>query len=584
MCSSPHSKLRLYRRLSSYLTGYWSLFFITIFAMIVVAATGPIFTWLLKPLIDEGFVVKNIHAMRWIPWAIIGIFALRGIANFINEYTSSYLSSHLVKTIRLEMFHKLVTLPASFFHNNGQGRTISRIISDANQISEAGFNVITILAKDGVTVLALLSLLLYLNWQLTIITIIVLPIIGLCMRWVSKRLRKLAHSNQEYVGKMTQTLSESIDGIKIVKVYNGQDYEKQRFENSAHLIQKNLITQSIASALNTGLTQLLFSITLALILYFSALKAAQNTFSTGDFVTFLSSMIMMFDPIKRMTNIVNSLQRGFAAAESVFSFLDEKEETDHGTLTLSKQPGDIIFDHVHFQYPDHPNSILNQFNLTIPQGKITALVGESGCGKTTLIHLILRFFDINSGSIQIDGIDTRQYTLQSLRSRTALVSQDIVLFNDTIARNIAYGCSKHVPESEIIQAAKAANAWSFIEKLPKGIHTHIGENGLKLSGGQRQRLAIARALLKDAPILILDEATSALDTESERLVQSALENLMIGRTTIIVAHRLSTIEKADKIVVMHQGKIVEQGQHQQLLNQKSRYADLYALQFLNKPK
>ena len=519
----------LYKRLIPYLRGLWKYFAISVAAMLVVGVTGPAFAALIKPIINEGFVAKNLIAMTWVPLAIVGLFILRGIANYINEYTSSYLSSMLVQQMRTDLFAKLMSLPVGYFSGHSRGRTMSRITNDATKITKAGFNIITVVAKDGITVLGLLGWLFYLDWRLTLITFVALPIIGWCIRIINRRLRGLAHINQKVMGQIMQILSESIDGIRVVRVYGGQNYEEKRLGQQNNQLRLNTIKQASAGALSSAVTQLLIAVSLSLILYFAAQRAVHADFTAGDFMSFLTAMLMMFDPIKRMTSVMGDLQSGLAAAHSVFTFLDEAEEVDEGKLIMPKQPGDIQFDNVVFAYPQTEKNI-------------------------------------------------RDYQLRSLREQMALVSQDVVLFNDTIGRNIAYG-DKDVDEDAIIAAAKAANAWSFIERLPEGLHTMIGEHGLKLSGGQRQRLAIARALLKDAPILILDEATSALDTESERLVQAALETLMQNRTTIVIAHRLSTIEQADNIVVMHEGNIAEQGKHAELLAQGGRYATLHALQF-----
>lgn len=573
------SSWQLYRRLLGYLKDYWKIFLLALFSMLVVAITMPAFGYLLKPLINEGFVDKNMEKMVWLPMAVVGLFLIRGVFNFINEYCTTYLSSHLVQRLRGEMFGKLMRLPSAYFSNNASGRVMSRILSDVNQITEAGFNVITVLAKDGVSVIGLFCLLLYLDWKLTLITFAVLPMVALSVRVVSKRLRKLSQSNQLYLGQMMQVLGESIDGARVVKVYGGQKYECNRFDNVATQVRRNIVKQASASSFGTGFTQLMASIALAVIVYMAANQASNTDFSAGDFMSFLSSMIMMFDPIKRMTGVMQSLQRGLAAAESVFGFLDEPEEVDGGLQRLGNKPGDIEFVDVVHRYPEAERNSLNGINLTVPQGKVIALVGASGCGKTTLANMLPRFFNPTEGVVKISGVDIREYTLESLRAQMALVSQDVVLFNGSVAGNIAYGSLNKVSEADIIDAAKAANAWEFIKNMPQGLQTEIGENGLKLSGGQRQRLAIARALLKNAPILILDEATSALDNESERLVQTALETLMQNRTTIVIAHRLSTIEKADSIVVMHEGKVVEQGTHQELLARGGRYADLHSLQF-----
>ena len=578
---TPHttaSSLALYRRLFGYLKNYLRIFALAVLGMVVVAATGPIFAWLLKPLINEGFVEKNLSAMRWVPLAIIGLFILRGIFNFINEYSTSYLSGHLVQQIRREMFAKMLKLPAGYFSQHSSGRIMSRIMNDASQITEAGFNVVTVTAKDGITVVGLLCFLLYLDWQLTIITLVMIPVLAWCVRQVSKRLRQLSRESQQYVGQMTQVLDESITGERVIKVYGGQEHEKNRFDETAINVRRNGVKQTAANSFSTAVTQLMIATALAAILYLAAARAASDSFSAGDFMSFLSAMLMMFDPIKRMTGISSSLQRGLAAAESVFQFLDEPVEPDNGTETLSEHTGDIELVNVSHHYEGAARNSLDNINLHIPNGSVVALVGASGCGKTTLANLLPRFFDPTAGEVRIGGLDIREYSMASLRKQMALVSQDVVLFNGTVAENIAYGRFNADPD-DIEAAAKAANAWEFISAMPQGLQTEIGQNGLKLSGGQRQRIAIARALLKNVPILILDEATSALDTKSERLVQSALDKLMQQRTTLVVAHRLSTIEQADKIVVMHEGRIVEQGKHAELLAKGGRYADLYRMQF-----
>lgn len=568
----------LYKRLLGYLKNYLPLFGLSVFSMLVVAATMPLFARLIKPLIDEGFVAKNMDMANWLPFAIVGLFVVRGVFNFINEYTTSYIAGHLVQTIRQELHGKLLRLPNDYYNQNNSGRVINRIMGDAAQITEAGFNVITVLAKDGVSVAALLVYLMYLDWQLTLITLVTLPVVAVCVKTVSKRLRKLSAENQQIGGAMLQTLNESVQGSRVIKIYGGEQQERSRFNLLAQEVRRNGVKQTAVGSASSGITLLLASIALSLILYLAAKQAQSADFSAGDFMSFLTAMIMMFDPIKRMTGIMNSLQRGLAAADSVFQFLDEPEESNQGKIMLPESTGDIAFENITYTYQNAEKSSLNGINLTVPKGKIYALVGASGCGKTTLVNMLPRFFDPDSGSIRIGGTDIRDFTLQSLRERMALVSQDVVLFNGSIADNIAYGAQKQADEADIIAAAQAANAWEFIQALPQGLQTQIGENGAKLSGGQRQRIAIARALLKNAPILILDEATSALDNESERLVQAALENLMHNRTTIVIAHRLSTIENADQIIVMHEGRIIEQGTHAELSARGGRYADLSRLQ------
>lgn len=570
---------RVYRRLLAYIQRYWKVLILSLVSMTIAALTEAAFARLLKPLIDGGFVSKDPDTIRWVPLAIIGVFMLRGLTSFINEYTASWLTGRLVQTLREEMFAKLLRLPVSFYDESQSGRLISRIANDVNQVTEAGFNVITVAVKDGVTTLGLLALLLYTDWQLTLICFVVMPAVTACMHFVGKRLRGLARENQLRMAQMTQVVSESIDCQKVVKIYGGESYEIGRFHEAADALRRNQVKQSAASSANTGVTQLMIACALAAILYFAALRAQHGDFSAGDFMSFLTAMMLLFAPIKRITGISQALQRGLAAAETIFQFLDEPEEKNTGAAMLHKTRGELEIVNLSFSYPGVEKRALQQINLAIRAGETVALVGSSGSGKTTLASLVPRFYEPDSGQLLLDGKPLADYALPALRQQIALVSQDVVLFNDTVAANIAYGALNQVSREQVIEAARAANALDFIEALPQGFDTEIGENGTRLSGGQRQRLAIARALLKNAPLLILDEATSALDTESERLVQAALDNLMKNRTTLVIAHRLSTIEQADRIVVMHQGEIVETGTHQSLLAAEGFYARLHSMQF-----
>ncbi len=579
--SDPHAidSFGLYKRLFGYLKQYWKLFALSLLALAVAAATEPAFARLMKPLVDGGFVERDGASMIWTPLAIVGLFLLRGVTSFINDYSTTWLAGHLVMRLREEMFEKLLRLPVSYYDDNASGRVLSRIAYDVNQVTEAGFNIITVTVKDGITILGLLTLLFYTDWQLTLICLTMIPVVGVSIRFVGRRLRALSRQNQATMGQMTQVLGESIDCQRVVKVYGGEKYEAQRFMRSANQLRLNGVKQAATTSSNTGITQLIVSVALAVIIYFASVRASHNQFTAGDFMSFLTAMIMLFAPVKRITSINQSLQKGLAAAESVFGFLDEAAEHDPGQRELGRAQGKIEFRQLQFRYPNAERDALAELNLQIRPGETVALVGSSGSGKTTLVNLLPRFYDPSAGQILLDDVPLTELRLANLRSQIAMVSQDVTLFNDSVAANIAYGRLEQVSREQIIEAARAANALDFIEAMPQGLDTLIGENGVRLSGGQRQRLAIARALLKNAPVLILDEATSALDTQSERLVQAALERLMENRTTIVIAHRLSTIENADRIVVMNQGQIAEMGSHADLLARNGLYANLHRLQF-----
>ena len=569
----------LYARLMRHVRPYWRVFALGVLGVVVVAATEPALPALLKPLLDGVFVNKDAAVIRWTPVFIVGLFVIRGLAEYVAQYALNWVGNRLVMDLRRTMFSKLLSLPARYYDDQASGNLISKLTFDVMQVTTAATSVLMAIFRESLVIIGLLGWMLWLNWKLTLLALVMVPVIVLVVRTISVRLRNTSRNVQTQMGEMTQVIQETIEGHRVVKLFGGQAYEQQRFDTQTNNVRRQLMRQVAATAANVPIVQFIAALALAIMIYLATEQSRAEEITVGGFVSFVTAMLMLTAPLKRVTSVNEPLQRGLAAAESVFTLIDQTGETDAGHVDPGAAHGEIRFEQVRFAYGDDGRVALDGIDLAIAPGETVALVGASGSGKTTLANLVPRFYVPTAGRILLDGHDIADLRLASLRANIALVSQDVVLFNDTVAANIAYGVMKDTARADVIAAAEAAHAMEFIRQMPQGLDTLIGENGVKLSGGQRQRLAIARALLKNAPVLILDEATSALDTESERHVQAALEVLMRGRTTLVIAHRLSTIEKAHRIVVLDAGRIAESGTHAALLARDGLYAKLYRNQF-----
>lgn len=586
--TSPKSPIptsrELYLRLLKYVRPYWKMLALGLLLSAIAGLMEPILPALMQPLIDNGFAGKDPDSLvQRAPWAvpalIVVLFALRGVITFCAGYSMAWVQARVINDIRQQMFDHLVHLPMTYFERYPSATLITRITNDVNNIGNAATGAGVTLVRESLTMLGLLGYLLYLNPILTVITLLVAPFIAWVTRMISTRLRNMSRASQEGLGVMTQSLQESILCQKVLKIFGGEAQESRRFGRINDRMRGYAMRTAVAASAGSPLVHIFVSLAVATVVYMAMMQAASGAATVGSFVSFITAMLMLLAPLRSLAGINLTLQRGIAAAESVFSLLDEKAEADAGTLEVQRVEGNVTFEAVGFRYPRGETDALSDVNLHIPAGKTLALVGASGGGKTTLVNLLPRFYRATSGRILIDGVDTETMSLKSLRRQIAFVSQDVMLFDDTVAANIAYGTMADADQAAIEQAAKAAHAHDFIMAMPNGYQTNIGENGNRLSGGQRQRLAIARALLKNAAVLILDEATSALDSESERQVQQALEELMKNRTTLVIAHRLSTIERADTIAVMQHGRLMEMGDHATLLAKDGIYARLYRMQY-----
>ena len=569
----------VFRRLVGLVFGHKPTLALAVVAMAIAAGTDAALARLTGKLVDVGLIDRDLGAGMWLPLAFVGLIALRGVAGFASSILLNRISQSVLIGLRAQMFDKLLAWPHPAFERTPSGVLTSKFVNEASNALNAAAEVMSTAVRDSLTVLALLAVLLYYSWQLTLAALVVAPVIGFALRAFSRRLRVLAAGSQEMLGELTRAVQEAHDGSRVIKVYGAQQQERERFGRINQSLRRFATKMQVAWSAATPVTQTVSAIGMALLFSLALWQAREGALSAGEFVTFLAAALMMLNPIRGLASLSGPLARMMAAGESVFALIDSAQEEETGTRSIDRADGRVTFDRVEFAYPGGAAAALSGVSLDIAAGETVALVGPSGSGKTTMINLLPRFLEPTAGEIRIDGVPIRELTRDSLRRQLALVSQDVVLFDDTIAANIAFGLRRGASPEAIRAAADAAYLLPFIESLPQGFDTRIGENAVRLSGGQRQRLSIARALLKDAPILLLDEATSALDSESERFIQTSLDRLMRGRTTIVVAHRLSTIEAASRIVVLDAGRIVEVGRHLELLARGGLYSHLHRIQF-----
>ena len=574
------STFKTFKRLFPTISQYkWGLI-VGAVALVLNALVDSGLIYLLKPLLDEGFGQADHGFLKLMAVLVVLFILMRGITNYIASYCLAWVSGKVVMTLRRNIFQHLMYMPVSYFDQNPVGRSLSRVTYDTEMVANSSSHVLVTIVREGVYLISLFVVMIYTSWQLSVVLFVLAPIIGMLIAIVSRRFRQLSRNIQSSMGDLTVTTEQMLKGHKEVISFGGQQVEKERFERVSNDMRLKGMKVISADGISDGLVQLIASFALSAVLYLSTVKGLDiEDLTAGSFTVVFSSMMAMLRPLKSLTNVNSQFQRGMAACQTLFGFLDLPTEEDKGKIEIKRAKGDVEFKNVSFTYEGKENPALNQVSFSIPKGKTVALVGRSGSGKSTIANLLTRFYNIDSGEILLDGVNVQDYTLANLREQCSIVSQQVHLFNDTIANNIAYAATDKFSREEIIQAAKAAHAMEFIEKLDDGLDTVIGENGASLSGGQRQRLAIARALLRNSPVLVLDEATSALDTESERAIQSALAELQKDKTVLVIAHRLSTIEKADEILVVDQGKIVERGPHSELMALDGAYKQLHKLQF-----
>ncbi|WP_319783782.1 lipid A ABC transporter ATP-binding protein/permease MsbA [Oceanisphaera sp. IT1-181] len=550
-----------------------------VIGMVGYAAVNTAFISAVKPLIDDGLTGQDPAFLKMMPFFILGMFFLQGLFSFMSSFCMAWVGNHVVLSLQQQVFGKLMAMPVAFFDRHNSGNLLSKVTYDASQVSSAASSTLVTLVREGATVIGLLAMMFYYSWQLSLVFFIVGPIVGVMIAIISRRFRRLSRGMQDAMGNITSSTEQMLKGHKEVLMFNGQKVEADRFHGVSNAVRQQNMKMVATDATGTSLVQLIASTALAALVFMANVDGMQDNITPGTFIAVLGAMLMLMRPLKSLTQLNSSYQRGIAASQSLFGLLDADGETDTGTRSLTRATGNLEFSGVSFTYPTKEAPALKDVSFSLTPGKTIALVGRSGSGKSTIAGLLTRFYDISQGEILLDGVDLREYKLSDLRRQFALVSQQVHLFNDSIANNIAYAAEGEYSREQVIAAAKVAYADEFITKLPQGYDTVIGENGASLSGGQRQRIAIARALLRNAPLLILDEATSALDTESERHIQAALDELRKDRTAIVIAHRLSTIESADEILVIDEGRVVERGAHAELMAQQGVYAQLRSIQY-----
>ncbi|EKO3779118.1 lipid A ABC transporter ATP-binding protein/permease MsbA [Vibrio metschnikovii] len=577
--NSDETTWQTFKRLWTYIRLYKVGLVLATIALVINAISDTYMISLLKPLLDEGFGGTDSNFLQILPFLILGLMFIRGCSGFVSAYCLSWVSGNVVMLMRRRIFNQFMHMPVSFFDRESTGGLLSRITYDSEQVAGATSRAMVSIVREGASIIGLLTLMFWNSWQLSLVLIVVAPVVAIGIRVVSKRFRKISKNMQTTMGHVTSSAEQMLKGHKVVLSYGGQEVERKRFDKVSNQMRQQTMKLVSAQAVADPVIQMIASLALVTVLFLASVESIRADLTPGTFTVIFSAMFGLMRPLKALTNVTSEFQRGMAATQTLFALMDLETERDNGKFVTDKVRGDIAVKDVSFTYQGKEKPALSHVSFTIPQGKTVALVGRSGSGKSTIANLFTRFYDVDSGAIYLDDHDIRDYTLSNLRQHFALVSQNVHLFNDTIANNIAYAAQEQYSREQIEEAARLAHAMDFIQHLPQGLDTIIGENGASLSGGQRQRIAIARALLRDAPVLILDEATSALDTESERAIQAALDELQKNKTVLVIAHRLSTIEQADQILVVDDGEIIERGNHADLIKQNGAYAQLHRIQF-----